>query len=372
MIAPRCQFVSAVNRRWLGPVLAIAIIATAPMLGATPVGAQSSDVQPLVNTINRLERQLQALERRVYRGATPPAGSATVAVADGRPPPAAVSQLQLKSDQLEEQIRGLTGQIEELGFKVNQITSRLDRLVADIDFRLRALEGSGGQTNAVSGAIPGAPAPSVRSPSGPPVAPRRAPKVGGIVVNPEGAPGPSLRFGTLTESQVRAAGIKPTDSGAGAEAGGGSELGQAGSQQATANAGDESGLPPGTPQESYNYARSFLMRRDFAGAEQSLRAFVETYPEDELAGNAQYWLGETFYVRDDFGSAARAFADGFQRYPGSAKAPDNLLKLGMSLAALERTEDACITLKKLAKEYPKAPANIKKRAESERNRLKCK
>ena len=116
MIAPRCQFVFAVNRRWLGPVLAIAIIAAAPMLGAAPVGAQSSDVQPLVNTINRLERQLQALERRVYRGGTPPAGSATAPVADGPPPPAAVSQLQLKSGQLEEHLRGVTGQIEELGF----------------------------------------------------------------------------------------------------------------------------------------------------------------------------------------------------------------------------------------------------------------
>jgi len=368
MIAPRCQPISVLNRRWLGPVLAIAIIAAAPMLGAAPVGAQSNDVQSLVNTIDRLERQLQTLERTVYRGGTPPAGSATAPSSGGSPPPAAVSQLQLKSSQLEEQMRGMTGQIEELGFKVNQIAARLDRLVADVDFRLRALEGSGGQASA----IPGAPAPSVRSPSGPPVAPRRAPQVGGVVVNPEGAPGPSLRFGTLTENQMKAAGIKSPGAGAGAEAGASSGIGQAAPPQATASAGDASGLPPGTPQERYNYARGFLMRRDFAGAEQSLRAFVETYPEDELAGNAQYWLGETFYVRDDFGSAARTFADGFQRYPSSSKAPDNLLKLGMSLAALDRTGDACITLKKLANEYPKAPANIMKRAETERTRLKCK
>lgn len=370
MIAPRCQPISVVFRRWLGPALAIAIIAAAPLLGAAPAGAQSNDVQSLVNTIDRLERQLQTLERRVYRGGTPPAGSATASSAGGSPPPAAVSQLQLKSSQLEEQMRGMTGQIEELGFKVNQITARLDRLVADVDFRLRTLEESGGQANATSGAIPGAPAPSVRSPSGPPVAPRRAPQVGGIVINPEGTPGPSLRFGTLTESQIKAAGIGPTGAGAGAVEGSGA--GQTAPQQATASAGDGSGLPPGTAQERYNYARGFLMRRDFDGAEQSLRAFVETYPEDALAGNAQYWLGETFYVRDDFGSAARTFADGFQRYPNSSKAPDNLLKLGMSLAALERTEDACITLKKLADEYPKAPANIMKRAKTERTRLKCK
>jgi len=354
-----------------------ALLVAVPMLGAAPAGAQSNDIQSLLNTIERLERQLQALERRVYRGGTPPAGSATAGSAGGPPPPAAVSQLQLKSGQLEEQMRGMTGQIEEVGFKVNQIAARLDRLVADVDFRLRALEVSGGQASAVpggaAGAIPGAPAPSIRAPSGPPVAPRRAPQVGGIIINPEGVPGPSLRFGTLTESQIRAAAINPRDAGAAATASAvGSGSDRAALQQATAPAGDASGLPPGTAQERYNYARSFLMRRDFAGAEKSLRAFVETYPEDELAGNAQYWLGETFYVRDDFGSAARAFADGFQRYPSSSKAPDNLLKLGMSLAALERTEDACITLKKLANEYPKAPANIMKRAETERTRLKCK
>lgn len=372
MTAPRCQPISVLNCRWLGPVLAIAIIAAVPMLGASPVEAQSNDVQSLTNTIERLERQLQTLERRVYRGGTPPAGSATASSAGGSPTPAAVSQLQLKSSQLEEQMRGMTGQIEELGFKVNQITARLDRLVADVDFRLRALEGTGGQANVAPGSNPGAPAPSVRSPSGPPVAPRRAPQVGGIVVNPEGAPGPSLRFGTLTESQLKAADVKPSEAGADAEAGESSAIARTAPQQATASASDNSGLPPGTAQERYNYARGFLMRRDFAGAEQSLRAFVETYPEDELAGNAQYWLGETFYVRDDFGTAARAFAAGFQRYPNSSKAPDNLLKLGMSLAALDRTDDACITLKKLADEYPKAPANIKKRAKTERTRIKCK
>jgi len=376
MIAPRCQPISVLFRRWLGPALAIGIIAAVPMFGAAPAWAQSNDVQSLVDTINRLERQLQTLERTVYRGGTPPAGSATAPTTGGSPPPAAVSQLQLKSSQIEEQMRGLTGQIEEMGFKVNQIGDRLDRLVADVDFRLRALEGSGAQTNAIPGAnsnaIPGAPAPSVRTPSGPAVAPRPAPQVGGVVVNPEGAPGPSRRFGTLTESQIKAAGITPPGTGVGAAASENSGIGQAGPQQATANAGDASGLPAGSPQERYNYARGFLMRRDFAGAEQALRAFVDTYPEDELAGNAQYWLGETFYVREDFNSAARTFADGFQRYPGSGKAPDNLLKLGMSLAAIERTEDACITLKKLASEYPKAPANIMKRAETERSRLKCK
>lgn len=365
MIAPYRQLISVLNRRWLGSVLAIGVIAATPLFAAAPVLAQSGDVQPLVNTINRLERQLQALERTVYRGeARPAAASGTTPVTGGPPPPAAVSQLQLKTSLFEEQMRELTGQVEELGFKINQISDRLDRLVADVDFRLRALEGSGAQTNAT----PGAGAPAARVPSGPPVPPRPAPATGSVVVNPEGAPGPSRVFGTLTESQIRAAGIEPSGAGAGESSVGG----QANPQQAVASASDSSTLPPGLPEESYNYARGFLMRRDFAGAEQALRAFVDAYPKNELAGNAQYWLGETYYVREDFSSAARTFADGFQRYPDSSKAPDNLLKLGMSLAALDRTEDACITLQKLASEYPKASASIKQRAKRERTNLKCK
>lgn len=364
MIAPRCQFLPVLCRRWAGSILAIGIIAATPMLTAAPVSAQSRDVQTLVNTIDRLERQLRALERAVYRGGAQPAGStATTPVTGGSAPPAAISQLQLKSSQLEEQMRGLTGQIEEMGFKINQINARLDKLVADVDFRLRTLEGGDGQATV----SPGTPAPAGSRQFAPPQPPRPAPGPGDVVINQEGAPGPSRRFGTLTESQLRSANINPS----GVGAGGGSTTVQPGTQPAAASAGDASGLPPGSPEDRYNYARGFLMRRDFEGAEQALRAFVDTYPENGLAGNAQYWLGETFYVRNDFGTAARTFADGFQRYPDSSKAPDNLLKLGMSLAALERTEDACITLQKLANEYPKAAANIKRRAEDERSRLKC-
>ena len=352
MIAPYGKLIARMNRRWLGPGLAIAVIVATPLFMALPASAQSRDVQPLVNTIERLERQLQALERTVYRGGPRPAGASGTSSATGGPAPqAAVSQLQIKSSQLEEQMRGLTGQIEEMGFKINQIGERLDRLVADVDFRLRALEGTDGQTNAV----PGATAADPRTSSGPSVASRSAP------ANFNGAPASSPgSLGSLTQKQIDAAGIKPPSTDG------------TGPLQATASAGNASALPAGSPEERYNYARSFLMRRDFEGAEQALRAFVEAYPENDLTGAAQYWLGETYYVRNDFGTAARTFADGFQRYPDSGKAPDNLLKLGMSLAALDRTEDACITLNKLASEYPKSSASIKQRAKSERTRLKCK
>lgn len=359
MLTPQCRDIPLLNNRWLSQAIAIGVFAIAATFVEAPASAQSRDVAPLVTTIDRLERQLQALERTVYRGAPPPTNASGSALS-GQVPPAAVSQLQLKSGQLEEQMRALTGQVEEMGFKMNQFSDRLDRLVADMDFRLRTLEGTDGQAAPLSGAT----APAVRAPSRAAVAPRTAPSVGSVTINRTGTPGPSRVFGTLTESQLKAADISPTGAGEGAN-------GQIDTQQATANAGDGSGLPPGSPQERYQYARDFLMRRDFDGAEQALQAFVDTYPENNLSGSAQYWLGETHYVRKDYSTAARTFADGFQRYPDSNKAPDNLLKLGMSLAALDRTEDACITLNKLLNEYPKSSASIKQVTERERTRLKC-
>lgn len=359
MLAPHGQFICQLNRRWLSLALAAIVIAGAPIATMAPVSAQSSDVQPLLDKVNRLERQLQAVERTVYRGGSRPAGvtSGTRAPSGGSVPPAAAAQLQFKTSQLEEQMRGLTGRIEEMGFKVNQISDRLDRLVADMDFRLRGLEGSGTPATAVPSGTPQ----TLDTSSAASVPSRSASAASSLARNPNGTSRTPGVLGTLTQSQLDAAARKKPPS-----------VGQTGTQQATASAGAAVALPTGSPQDRYNYARSFLMRRDFAGAEQALRSFVDTYPENELSGNAQYWLGETYYVRNDFGTAARTFADGFQRYPDSSKAPDNLLKLGMSLAALDRNEDACITLKKLANEYPKSSASIKQRAKTERTRLKCK
>ena len=90
-------------------------------------------------------------------------------------------------------------------------------------------------------------------------------------------------------------------------------------------------------------------------------AFVQRYPNDPLAGNAQYWLGETYYVRKDYENAATAFAEGYQKYPESGKAADNLLKLGMSLGNLGKKSEACSAFARLDRDFPTAPANVKDR-----------
>ncbi len=130
-------------------------------------------------------------------------------------------------------------------------------------------------------------------------------------------------------------------------------------------------LPDGTPQQQYDYAFDILRQADYDRAERALRLFLEENSTDALAGNAQYWLGETYYVRGDFEQAAVEFLSGYQTYPTSSKGPDNLLKLGLSMARLGQTDGACTALTRLATEYPSGSDTIRRRAQTERARLKC-
>ena len=318
---------------------------------AAPAWAQDN----LADTLSRIERQLLSLERTVYRGDPPPKSTPSAESSSGFNN-AAATQLQVRMDQFEQEMRSLTGQVERMSFDLRQLNSRLDKLVADVDFRLRILE-QGGQPLAAGAADDGAasPASDGRLPL---IA--LTPDAGGAPIEP----GSTVRvIGTLTESQISDAATTPS-----------AQSGFATTPAPAATAAADSGavsLPDGPPADQYNYARSFLMRRDFASAEVAFRTFIDANPDSSLVGNAQYWLGETYYVRENYLDAARAFAEGYQNFPDSGKAPDNLLKLGLALANLDRKDDACITLSRLNSEYPDARDNIRDAATRASARLGC-
>ena len=325
----------------LSPLAMLAAAAVATVTALTPAHAQ--DVQSLAETVSRLERQLQTLERNIYRGGGAPAAVSSGTAAPAAAPPAAgTAQLNVRIGEIEEQLRQLTGDVERVGFEVRQMSTRLDKVMTDVDFRLRTLE-----RGAPAGDLPPEPVAGANP---------AAAGAGPVADTPPGT------IGKLTESQLRASGAAPAESGASTPV-------VASAPPAASTAAVS--LPAGAPAAQYEYAFAYLMRRDFPGAEEAFRQFVAANPNDPLAGNAQYWLGETYYVRNEFPAAARTFAEGFQRYPDSGKAADNLLKLGLSLAALERKDDACITFAKLSTAYPGAPANILQRAKRERDKLGC-
>ena len=114
-----------------------------------------------------------------------------------------------------------------------------------------------------------------------------------------------------------------------------------------------------------------MKQADYPNAEAALKAFIEQHPKDPMAGNAQYWLGETYYTRNRYLEAASAFAEGYKRYPKSAKAPDNLLKLGMALGRANQKDNACLAFRQLDHDFPNPGASVKERAVAEKKRLGC-
>lgn len=353
--------------------LSVVLLLAGTALPASIESAWAQDAQT-IDRINRLERDLQTLQRQVYRGGTPPAssssgsgGSLTDTSSDGS---SAANRLNSRIDELENQIRQMTGRFEEVEFASSQANRRIDKLVEDVDFRLNQLE-RGGQ-------------PPTGQPGG---GQQSAPQTGSVEqVKPNAqqqgvpAPGTPVARGSTSSTPGQAPskegvlGAMPADAQ-------GRPLNNNNAQQqnqqtaratAPASASGRGKLPAGSPQERYNYAYKLLVQSDYADAESAFREFVGAHGQDALAGNAQYWLGETYYVRGQYEPAAQAFLQGYQGYPKSAKAPDSLLKLGMSLSAMKKNPEACAALGQLGKEFASAPPHVKDAAIRERTKIGCK
>ena len=131
-------------------------------------------------------------------------------------------------------------------------------------------------------------------------------------------------------------------------------------------------LPPtATPQDEYDMAYGYVLHKDYALGEQAFRDFVRKYPNERLVPDAQYWLGETLYQRQKYRDAAESFLAVSTKYEKSGKAPDSLLRLGQSLAALNQKEAACATLAEVERKFPKASASVKRGVTAEQKKAKC-
>ena len=124
--------------------------------------------------------------------------------------------------------------------------------------------------------------------------------------------------------------------------------------------------------EAYDEAYNIMKKGDYKKAEEAFTLFMKEYPNSSLIGNANYWLGETYYARGLFEQAVGIFADGFTKYKKNSKAADNLLKLGLTMNKLNKKQEACTAFKSLATEFPKADNRLKDRAKAEAKKLQCK
>jgi tol-pal system protein YbgF len=247
--------------------------------------------------------------------------------------PAERARFEVRLGQLEEELRRLTGRIEQLEFEQRTAASRIDRLIEDLDLRLGPLE-------------QGAPPRGASAAPGPSAAATPAPEQAAREAAPDSAGEGTL--GVVPQSALQ--GLPRTD-------------------PAAATPPASSGLPA---QRQYDSAMDLLRAGDYPSAERGLELFLDLNPDHPLASNAAYWMAETFYVRKNYAAAASGFARNYRTYGKDApKAPDNLLKLGMSLFGLGEAEKACLSYAELAKEFPGAPTHIVQALGRERTRAGC-
>jgi tol-pal system protein YbgF len=348
----------SVRRHILTSTLALALLSTAPAF------AQSGN--DTGSRLSRIENELQTLSRAVYKGEEPPPGAMPFTPTDAT----ANAAMEVRLTQIENTLRDMTGKVEEQGYAVRQMQERLDRVISETDRRIAELEaraggaaaglppsyGSGyaGGTNTVNGTDnrwsggQGAPLPAAPQP------------LDARDMTAPSQPAPDAVIDTTMDYNAPAsAADSPT-------------AGQLGTIAQDPVTGDVT-LPTAsdTPASHYEQAFALLRDRHYDEAATAFESFLERYPNHELATNAKYWLGETYYVRNDFERAARIFAEAYQQAPKGPKGPDNLLKLALSLNGMGKKDEACLTLKQLNKEYGTSTSPILARAAQESTRIGC-
>jgi tol-pal system protein YbgF len=138
-----------------------------------------------------------------------------------------------------------------------------------------------------------------------------------------------------------------------------------------ANAGPGVEPPTQSPKDEYDLGYGYMLRKDYALAEETFRLFLRKYPSDRLVSDAQYWLGESLFQRQRYRDAAEAFLTVTTKFETTGKAPDALLRLGQSLAALGEKEAACASLGEVTRKYPRAALNVRQSVEREQKRVHC-
>lgn len=293
----------------------VMILAGFAVLEAAPPSAwaqATTDGAILKARIDKLEQELRTLQRAAAQGRVTTTGSGSGMAADQT---RFLADMEVRLGKLEAELRSLTGNVEELTHRQAELERTLELFRQDVQMQL------------TDSARPHGPA------------------AGG---------GPGGGSSGLVATQT------PQDQEAYAEGGV-----EARSEEPRLR------LPEGSVKDQYEFALSYLRKGDYASAEKLFATFLVVHPGHALAGNAQYWLGETFYVRQNYPEAAQAFLAGFQKYPDGAKGPDNLLKLGLSLAAMGQKNEACNSYAELKTRYPNAPEGISARIGEEKKRLNC-
>jgi tol-pal system protein YbgF len=281
------------------------------------------------------------------------------------------AQLMVRIQQLEEQIRSLNGQIEGLTFQLTQMQEILNRMQEDNEFRFQALEGgAGGKTEAATGTggvtQPDA-LPQEQSTSSEDSVPLTdIPEQGVQPLPGEVEFDPTFDDGSAPPDALGQSG----DPLVGTGATGGVDLATG---QPLDLAFDPSATPSGSADADAQFRAGYeaLMGGDYAFAEEQFRQFMELYPNNPQVTDAANWLGEALIAQSSYPEAADVLVDAYQKAPDHPRAPDILLKLGVSLAGVGERETACRTFNEVGSRYPDTIPAFKARLSEERTKAEC-
>jgi tol-pal system protein YbgF len=297
------------------------------------VSAEEEDVslKAISDQIQVITNDIKTLEKAVYQKSDIVSSrSSSSTSSDGLNEDIMTKHL-LKLNEVEDQFRELTNKFEEVNFKLDKLSTRVTKIQSDTQLRFSDLE-TGEITTKTKKlkTLPGSTKPQ------------------------DFGAAPAYQTSNLPKEQS----INSVES--------------AKTVIAEEPEPRESLLPDKPANEQYDFAVSFMKIGDYETAEFALKEFIDKNKDHDLAGSAQYWYGETFRIRQLYSDAATAYLDGYQNYPKSNKAPDNLLKLGITMVQLGEKDQGCKMISGIEKEYPKANKSVLQKAQYEQKKFKCK
>ena len=288
-------------------------------------------LQAVADQIQVLTKDLKTLEKAVYKKSDIISSANTSAIkSDGLNEDILTKHL-LKLNEIEDQFRELTNKFEEVNFKLDKLSSRVTKIQSDNQLRFSDLENLDPENKKTKAkkVLPGSSQPA------------------------DFGANPGYSVTSLPDKQET------------------NSIESAQTVITEEPEKKESLLPDKPPKEQYEFAVSFMKIGDYETAEFALKEFIQKNKDHDLAGNAQYWYGETFRIRQLYSDAATAYLDGYQNYPKSKKAPDNLLKLGITMVQLGEKDQGCKMISGVKKEYPKASKSVLQKAQYEQKKFKC-
>ena len=297
-----------------------------------------ADNHNIYEILDQIQKDIKTLEKAVYSESS--GVSVDVSGLSNSNSEDVLTRHLLKLSEIENQFQQLTNRFEEINFKLDKLSNRLSKVQADNQVRFQDLENSLTSEDGVK-----------------------------ITKKVDDNKKDKILPGSSQPQDLGSISYKDTNTNETSQ--------QTQSIDTTATIvtetfqSEEKILPNESPEKQYEFATSFLKVGDYTTAERAFREFVQTNPEHDLAGNAQYWYAETFRIRQLYTDAASAYLEGYQKYPKGEKAPVNLLKLGVSMVQIGEKDQGCKMINGVEKQYPNANQSVIQKAKYESQKFEC-